>query len=299
MILKNPKVGFISSVGAFVIWGLLPLYWKMLKSVPAFEILIHRIIWSCVFLFVIILFQKRFGEFLTAFKDKSLKFSLLSGLIIGGNWLLYIWAVNAGFVIETSLGYYINPIVSVLIGKLFFKERLSLNQNFALVLAFFGVMILTFGYGRFPWIAVILSFSFAAYGALRKLSGFGPLMGLQIETVFLLIPSIVYFFILANNHSNSMINMGISYKSLLAGAGVVTAVPLLLFAQGVRNLNLSTVGILQYIGPTINFLLGIFIFQEEFTKYHLVSFIFIWTAVVIFSASSIRVELKKYSRKVF
>lgn len=298
MILKNPKVGFISSVGAFVIWGLLPLYWKMLKSVSAFEILIHRIIWSCVFLFVIILFQKRFGEFLTAFKDKSLKFSLVSGVIIGGNWLLYIWAVNAGFVIETSLGYYINPIVSVLIGKLFFKERLSLNQNFALVLAFFGVMILTFGYGRFPWIAVILSFSFAAYGALRKLSGFGPLIGLQIETVFLLIPSIVYFFILANNHSNSMINMGISYKSLLAGAGVVTAVPLLLFAQGVRNLNLSTVGILQYIGPTINFFLGIFIFQEEFTKYHLVSFIFIWTAVVIFSASSIRVELKKYARRV-
>lgn len=298
MILKNPKVGFISSVGAFVIWGLLPLYWKMLKSVPAFEILIHRIIWSCVFLFVIILFQKRFGEFLTAFKDRSLKFSLLSGLIIGGNWLLYIWAVNAGFVIETSLGYYINPIVSVLIGKLFFKERLSLNQNFALVLAFVGVMILALGYGRFPWIAVILSFSFAAYGALRKLSGFGPLMGLQIETVFLLIPSIVYFFILANNHSNNMINMSISYKSLLAGAGVVTAVPLLLFAQGVRNLNLSTVGILQYIGPTINFLLGIFIFHEDFTKYHLVSFIFIWTAVIIFSASSIRVELKKHARKV-
>lgn len=296
--MKNPKTGFISSVGAFVIWGLLPLYWKMLKSVPAFEILIHRIIWSCVFLFVIILFQKRFGEFLTAFKDRSLKFSLLSGLIIGGNWLLYIWAVNAGFVIETSLGYYINPLVSVLIANLFFKERLSLNQNFALVLAFVGVMILALGYGRFPWIAVILSFSFAAYGALRKLSGFGPLMGLQIETVFLLIPSIVYFFILASNHSNSMINMSISYKSLLAGAGVVTAVPLLLFAQGVRNLNLSTVGILQYIGPTINFLLGIFIFQEEFTKYHLVSFIFIWAAVIIFSASSIRVELKKYARKV-
>ena len=299
MILKNPKKGFVSSVGAFVIWGLLPLYWKMLENVPAIEILIHRVIWSCVFLFIVILFQRRFGEFLTAFKDKGLKFSVLSGFIIGGNWLLYIWAVNAGFVIETSFGYYINPLISVLIGSLFFKERLSPNQYIALGLALIGVMILALGYGRFPWIAIILSLSFAAYGALRKLSGFGPLMGLQVETVFLIFPSMVYFLFLTSNGAGSIVGMNFYYKSLLVGAGVVTAIPLLLFAQGLRNLNLSTVGILQYIGPTINFLLGVFIFHEDFTVYHFLSFLFIWVAVVVFSVSSIMFEIKKYSRKVY
>ncbi|UOD34143.1 EamA family transporter RarD [Deferribacteraceae bacterium V6Fe1] len=291
--MNNKTSGLISAIGAFLIWGFLPLYWKLLKVVPAFEILTHRIIWSTIFLFIIILFQKRLKEFLSAFKLKNLKISILSGLFVGGNWLLYIWAVNNNYVIESSLGYYINPLISVLIGKVFFKETLTRTQIAAIITATFGVLILTFGYGRFPWIAVTLSLSFAIYGALRKISNLGPIMGLQVETILLIIPAGFYFLYLTNNSTNNFLILSPFYKFLLIGAGVVTSTPLLLFAQAVRNINLSTVGMLQYIGPTINFLLGVFIFKEEFSIYHLFAFILIWIAVALFSSTSILAEYRK------
>jgi len=291
--MNNKTRGLFSAIAAFLIWGFLPLYWKLLKVVPAFEILIHRIIWSTIFLFIIILFQKRVKEFLSAFKLKNLKISILSGLFVGGNWLLYIWAVNNNYVIESSLGYYINPLISVLIGKIFFKETLARTQIAAILIATFGVLILTFGYGRFPWIAVTLSLSFAIYGALRKISNLGPIMGLQVETILLVIPAGLYFLYLSNNNNNNFLILNTYYKFLIIGAGIVTSTPLLLFAQAVRNINLSTVGMLQYIGPTINFLLGVFIFKEEFSIYHLFAFILIWTAVALFSSTSILVEYRK------
>jgi len=291
--MNNKTRGLFSAIAAFLIWGFLPLYWKLLKIVPSFEILTHRIIWSTIFLFIIILFQKRVKEFLSTFKLKNLKISILSGLFVGGNWLLYIWAVNNNYVIESSLGYYINPLISVLIGKIFFKETLARTQIAAIVIATFGVLILAFGYGKFPWIAITLSLSFAIYGALRKISNLGPIMGLQVETILLVIPAGLYFLYLSNNNNNNFLMLNTYYKFLLIGAGIVTSTPLLLFAQAVKNINLSTVGMLQYIGPTINFLLGVFIFKEEFSIYHLFAFILIWTAVALFSSTSILVEYRK------
>jgi chloramphenicol-sensitive protein RarD len=292
--MNNKLKGLLSAIFAFLIWGFLPLYWKLIQVVPAFEILIHRIIWSTVFLFIILIFQKRLREFASALSFKNLKISFLSGIIVGGNWLLYIWAVNSGYVIETSLGYYINPLISVVIGSIFFKENLSYTQIFAVIVASTGVMILTLGYGRFPWIALTLAISFAVYGSLRKISNLGPIIGLQVETFILVIPATFYFFILFNNNSNHFVSLGIFYKLMLAGAGIVTALPLLFFAEAVRNINLSTVGMLQYIGPTINFLLGVFLFKEEFTIYHLYAFILIWVAVIIFSTNTL---LSQYKRK--
>jgi chloramphenicol-sensitive protein RarD len=212
---------------------------------------------------------------------------VLSSLLVAFNWLLYIWAINHDRVLQASLGYYINPLVNVLLGMLFLKERMRRAQMVAFFLAAAGVIYLTLYYGRFPWISLALAFSFGFYGLIRKIIPVGPLAGLSIETLLLSVPASVWLFYLDRSGSGTFLHSDGILDLILMGSALVTAVPLLLFTQGARQLNLSTVGFLQYIAPTCMFMLGVFVFKESFANEQLVSFILIWTALAVYSLDSV------------
>ncbi|MBW2594322.1 MAG: EamA family transporter RarD, partial [Deltaproteobacteria bacterium] len=279
--------GVLCGVSAFLIWGLSPLYWKLLSAVPAFEIINHRIIWSFLFLVPLLVIKRRWGEISAALLNpRTMSVLLLSSILVAFNWLLYIWAINHDRVLQASLGYYINPLVNVLLGMLFLKERLRRAQIFAFVLAAAGVLYLTLHYGKFPWISLTLAFSFGFYGLIHKIIPVGSLAGLSIETLLLSVPASIWLFHLNRSGVGAFLNSGGILDLILVGAALVTALPLLLFTQGTRRLNLSTVGFLQYIAPTCMFLLGVFVFKEPFAKAQVISFILIWTALVVYSLDS-------------
>ncbi|UOE92581.1 EamA family transporter RarD [Alkalihalobacillus sp. LMS39] len=304
--MKNEQqLGISYAIGAYLLWGLLPLYWKLIDTVPADVVLAHRIIWSFVLMTVILFCLHKFKPFLVELKTimtspKQLLGLLLATIFISANWYTYIWAVGNDLVIETSLGYYMNPLVSVLLGIIFLKERLSIWQMIALILACLGVMNMVFNVGHVPWAALMLAFSFAFYGLLKKVVNVGALTGLTIETLLLLPFALLYVqFFKANV---TVFSSGLSVEMvLLIGAGVATAVPLLLFASGARRIPLFMIGFLQYIAPTITLILGVFIFQEPFTKVHLISFMLIWSALVLFSVAKTKsfmyLETKYFTKK--
>jgi len=273
---------------SYMIWGVSPIYWKTLKAIPALEIIAHRIVWSCLFLIPLILLMGSGREFIRALKTRT-TFLLLLGtsVIVGVNWLIYVWAINSNHLLQASLGYYINPLVNVLLGVLFLKERLRKAQVVAVLLATAGVLYLTFQYGEFPWIALSLAISFGTYGLIRKVAPVGALPGLTVEALLLTLPGIVYLFTLDASGAGSFTHTGLATDLLLMGASAVTAVPLLFFAMGARRLNLSTMGFLQYIAPTMMFLLGVFVYHEPFAMAQLVTFGMIWTALFIYSADSV------------
>ncbi len=286
--------GIIFASGAYILWGILPIYWKLLHSVPALEVLAHRIVWSVVFLWGLLTIKGNISSFLTEIKELVRRPRILLGIFIAGlilnlNWGTYIWAVNHNHIIQTSLGYYINPLVSVMLGMIFLHERLSLWQLLAFILAAAGVVSLTIQYGAFPWVAVILALSFGLYGLFKKLINIGSITGLTLETMLTSIAAVIYLVYLNN------IGMGVfrffpsQTTFLLAGAGIVTAIPLLLFAAGARRLPLFVIGFLQYISPTMTLLLGVFIYHEPFTRGHLMSFVVIWIGLIIFSMARTRV----------
>jgi chloramphenicol-sensitive protein RarD len=276
------KKGILYGIGAYVFWGFFPIYWKFLHHVPAIQIIGHRIIWSFLLLFAIILINKQSSELRATLNARVLQTYAVAALLVGSNWLIYVWAVNAGFIIETSLGYFINPLLSVLLGVIFFKERLRLAQWVPVILAALGVAYLTYVYGRLPYIALSLAFSFGLYGLVKKLSPLGALYGLTIETGILFLPAIGYLVFTEANNTAAFLHTGITSDLLMAGAGVVTTVPLLMFASAVRSIPLWIVGLLQYITPTIQFLIGIFIYKEAFSYHQLVGFSMVWVALVIF-----------------
>ncbi|MFA5904568.1 MAG: EamA family transporter RarD [Desulfobacula sp.] len=279
--------GVLFGLAAFAAWGLMPAYWKQMQAVSPGEILCHRIVWSCIFLFVLISMQKRWGEVRDIVKTPAkIKGLFLSSFFIGLNWFVYIWAVNTGRVVETSLGYYINPMINVLIGYLLLNETFSRIQWIAVFFAFVGVMYSLFAYGDLPLFALTLACSFALYGYFRKKIMAAPIPGLFIETMILFIPALCY----------------ISYKVILAesgfmrnpvltcwmmGAGVVTSLPLLWFAAAAKRLNLSTLGIVQYVSPTLAFILGVFVYKEAFTRYNLITFGCIWAGVILYAWESL------------
>jgi chloramphenicol-sensitive protein RarD len=287
-LIMNPQLsGILFAFAAFVAWGFLPAYWKQLQAVTPLEILCHRVVWSCAFLSLIITCQKRWPEVRNILDTRAnLKKLLLSGLLIGFNWFIYIWAVNTGHVVETSLGYYINPMVNVLIGFLLLGERFNRWQMLAVLFAFAGVVYSLAAYGNLPLFALALAFSFAFYGYARKKIPVAPIPGLLIETVVLLIPALAY--ILYRQIENESLFLRQTGLSLwLIGAGIATSLPLLWFAAAARKLQLSTIGILQYIEPSIAFVLGVFVYREAFDWHSLNKFALIWCGVIIYCSDSV------------
>lgn len=281
---KTYQKGLYNGIIAFSIWGLLPLYWKLLKAIPAIQIFSHRIFWSFVFLFLIIQYQQKREAFKQLLRDKKrMLYVVLCAFFISCNWYIYIWGVNAGFVIECSLGYYINPLAVVLLGTLVLKEKLSNYQKIAFGFATIGVLNLTFNYGRFPWIALALAFSFAMYGLFKKLADSDAIVGLAMETTLLAPVAFIYISYNETTGVGVIHNVPTLTILILLTVGIATAIPLLLYSNAVNYLPLSVVGFLQYIAPTIGLFLGIFIFKETFTMTHLISFSFIWVGLVIYS----------------
>ena len=252
------------------------------------EILAHRFVWTIVFLGLLLSWQERWHEVIGNLRRRrSSLFCLGSGIMVGLNWLLFIWAVNIGHVLETSLGYFMTPIVNVLLGAFILRERLSAWQTASILIALVAVSILAFGYGHFPWIAVGLCTSFGLYGLLRKQSGTAAIPGLFLETLFLLPLALVYLVLLANRGALTFGPSHISLSVILTTSGIVTAVPLIWFGYAARHLRLVTIGFLQYLSPSISFILGLFVYHETFTLQHFTTFLLIWFALGLVSAEAV------------
>lgn len=290
---QSSRRGIVYAAGAYVMWGVLPLYWKLIQSVSAEEILAHRFVWSFVFMLLILGFSKRWRQFGMEWKrllhhPKSFTSLTIASLLISINWFLYIWAVNHGHIIETSLGYYINPLVSILLGMVVLKERLNFWQLLSVACAAVGVMVLTVQFGSFPWISLSLAVSFGIYGLVKKLTNFDAMIGLTMETLVITPLAFIYLIFLQVNGNIAFGASSLSDSLLLMGGGAATALPLLYFAKGAKLIPLSMVGFLQYIAPTISLCIGVFLYNEHFTKAHMTAFFFIWTALVIFSFAKTR-----------
>ena len=280
--------GTITSISAYLLWGFFPIYWKQLAHVPSTQIAAHRAIWCFVFLVFVVLVRRRWSEVKHTLSSFSrTRTFLFSALFLGVNWLVFIWAVNANHLVEISLGYFINPLVTVCLGVVVLKERLDRRQAVSVGLAFVGVLYLTLRYGRVPWIALVLALSFAIYGILRKTATAESMVGLSLEMGILTPLALVYLFGVGVKGSGAFLSTGITSDVLLMAAGVVTAVPLLLFAHGVRRIRYSTAGLLQYIAPTCQLILAVFLYGEPFAFANAVSFGFVWAAVVLYSISSL------------
>jgi len=291
--LRGALVGITCAVTAFLIWGLSPIYWKALKTVPAFEILMHRMIWSFIFLLPLLIIQGQWNDFVAALKNKRILGVLTATtLLVGINWFLFIWAINSDHILQTSLGYYINPLINVVLGLVFLKERLRPLQTVAVILAGVGVTYLTIQFGELPWVALAIAFSFGFYALIRKVAPVSSLVGLSIETLLLSLPALGYLIYLDVNGVGSFLRITWTLDLLMIGAALVTALPLLLFTKGARRLNLATVGLLQYIAPSCTFALAVFYYREPFVSAQLWTFIMIWTALGIYSYDSIRHYLK-------
>jgi chloramphenicol-sensitive protein RarD len=280
--------GLWYGVAAYSIWGLFPIYWKLFPDVPAIEVLGHRIVWSFVALAALILARRsRDRRLLGAVSAHVIALYSSAAVLIGFHWFLYVWAVNHGFIVETSLGYFITPLVNVLLGVLVFRERLRTLQWVAVGLAAAGVLHLTRAYGTLPWIAVGLALSFGSYGLVKKKSPLGSLEGLTLETAILLVPAVVYLLAADRGGEGAFFRVSAAYDAWLIGGGVITIVPLLLFASAVRRVPLSIVGILQYISPTIQFLLGVLVYKEPFAAAQVTGFAIVWTALIVFGADGL------------
>jgi chloramphenicol-sensitive protein RarD len=286
----NPsRSGVLFGVAAYALWGCIPIYFKAVAHVPALEVLAHRILWSVLILVAIMSAGHRWRRTLLILRHRR-TLACLAGttLLIATNWYLFIWAIAHGLVLQASLGYFINPLVNVLLGYLFLKERLRRPQILSVWLACGGVLVLTIGYGKPPVISLILAVSFGFYGLLRKITEADSVGGLTSETLLLLGPALGYLFWLGAAGRLAFGHLGPRTDILLAAAGPVTAVPLLFFASAARRLRYATVGILQYIAPSLQFLLAVFAYGEAFTTIHLVSFGCIWTALAIYTGDGWR-----------
>jgi chloramphenicol-sensitive protein RarD len=271
-----------------VTWGIVPVYWKLLRFVPAEEILAHRFVWTCVFMILLLSWQARWGEVFANLRSRrTALFCAASGLAIAVNWGVFIWAVNAGHVLETSLGYFMTPLVNVLFGAIFLRERLTRLQFLSVLLATGAVLYLTLGFGRLPWIALTLCFSFGLYGLLRKVSGAAPIPGLFLETTIIVPLAVGWLIYIDGTAGPHFGRASFGLSLLLVSTGIVTGVPLLWFAHAARHLRLTTLGFLQYLAPSCTFFLGIFVFHESFRRAQMVTFALIWIALAIFTADAV------------
>ena len=291
--MENYKQGIFFGLAAYVLWGILPVYWKALELVSPFEILSSRFMWSCVFVFLLIIFQKKWPLFA---KEVKLVFSnvktgaamVAAGITISFNWGTFIWAVNNGHIVETSMGYYINPLVSILFAVVFLRERLDKMQLAAITCAFIGVASMVYGFGKIPWVSLTLAFTFALYGLLKKILPVSALTSIMLETLLITPLALVYEYSLWQQGVSFYASGNLQVIMMLTGAGVVTAIPLLLFTAGARLLPLKIIGFLQYISPTLTLLIGVFVYNEAFTASHLLAFGWIWAALLLFIVSQLR-----------
>lgn len=281
------KVGVLCAIAAYSMWGVAPLYFKQLAMIPAAEILMHRVIWSALLLFVLIFGLKQWPKVFAAVKNrKVMQVLFVAGLLLGANWLLFIWAINNDHILDASLGYYINPLLNVFLGRVFLGERLRRSQKLAVGLAVIGVAVLVFSYGYLPWIALVLAFSFSIYGLLRKKVAVDSLPGLFIETLMLSPFALIYWVMFGSAYSDLLSN-SMSLNVLLLAAGVVTTAPLLCFTAAARRIMYSTLGFFQYIGPTLMFVLAVSLYEEPLEESRLVTFGFVWLALAVFSVDSL------------
>ena len=278
------NTGILSAALAFLCWGLFPLYFHAIAAVPPLQILAHRMLWSLLFLVIVLLVRRQWAWLRLVRNPRVFGSFVASALLLSINWLIYIWAVNNGHVIEGSLGYFINPLVNIMFGAVLLNERLRRAQWVAIAVAAGGVAWLTWQAGSVPWIALALALSFGGYGLLRKTAALGALEGLSFETMVLFPLAAGYVAWLTVHGQNAFINTdSTSTRLLLMAAGPITAIPLLLFASGARRIPLSVVGLLQYLSPTLQFLLGVWLFHEAFTPARLVGFALIWLALALFA----------------
>lgn len=290
---QTNKQGALLAICAFILWGLAPAYFKLLEQVPSLDILMFRIIWSAALLAVVITASKNWSKIVELLKDKrSMLILLTSSSFLAVNWWLFIWAVNNGHILEASLGYYINPLLNVALGMLFLGERLSKLQYAAVLIAITGVLIQLFTFGSFPIIAFTLASSFAIYGLIRKTVSIDSVSGLTVESFVMLVPGIIYWYFFAASPESNMLTNDMLTNFTIVMAGVVTTAPLLCFVAASRRLTYSTLGFFQYIGPSIMFVMGVLYYGEQVGQDRLLTFIFIWTALAVFSLASFR-NMKK------
>lgn len=282
------NAGLAASFGAFFLWGLFPLYWKQLADVPPIEIMAHRLLWCLVFVLIWLGIRHRGRWWRPPLADRRTRNALLaSGSLIGANWWLYIWAVNNGHIVESSLGYFINPLINIALGTVLLQEKLNRSQWLAIFIAALGVAWLSWDYGRPPWIALTLACTFGTYGLLRKVTSVGSVEGLAIETALLLPVALLVLLVL---HGRGEAHFGQQLwpqDSLLILGGIVTAIPLILFAYGARRIPYSTIGIIQYLGPSLQLLTGVVIYGERFDMQRAIGFILIWSALALYATDGL------------
>jgi chloramphenicol-sensitive protein RarD len=284
--MNNNLIGIIYALAAFISWGLLPVYWKLLQQVPSSEILAHRVFWSFVLVSMLLLVKGQWALLKQTLAVKKNRIPLLlSTMLISVNWFLYIWAVNANHIVEASMGYYINPLFSVFLGVVVLRERLNFWQLVSLVIAVGGVLMITVEYGKFPWIALTLAFTFGLYGLAKKIVSVDSLIGLGLETACVAPICLAYIIFKQFQGIGSLGTVSLTITALLIFSGVVTAFPLWWFAQAAKKIPLSRIGFIQYLAPTLMLLLGVIIFKEPFTTVHLISFGCIWCALILYSFS--------------
>ncbi|MFZ6774481.1 EamA family transporter RarD [Undibacterium sp. SXout7W] len=293
------RKGILFAGSSYIVWGLFPLYFKALHTVPALEILLNRMVWSLIFLAVVLAWRQQWSWIALTLKQPRLLASFAgSALLLSANWFVYIWAINHGHVIDASLGYFITPLVNILLGYMLLGERLRKMQWLAVSLAAAGVGWLTWQAGHLPWIALILALTFGTYGLIRKTSQLGALEGLSLETGMLFPFALGYLLWLTAEGQNALLTQTSDIQLLLLASGPVTAIPLLLFAAGARMIPMSTLGLLQYIAPSLQFLTGVLLFGEPFDQHRLAGFIAIWAALLVYSAEGLWIGFYKENRGV-
>lgn len=290
---KDYRLGLIYTTSAFLIWGVVVIFFKQMSHVPPFEMIAHRSLWSLVLLAMIISYSKKWPTIFTALKSRKLMLTLsFSAVLILFNWSLFIWSVLNGYIIEASLGYFINPLLNVLLGVLLFHEKLTKAQIIAVALAAIAIVIRLVLAGTFPWIALTLAVSFATYGYIRKTVNIGAAEGLFIELLIMLLPVLGFLYYWHVNYGLSFGSVDTRTDMLLIAAGAITAIPLLLFSAGVRRIKLSTLGLLQYIAPSIQFMVGLY-YGEAFTSIDAMVFGLIWVGCLIFGVSGFMADRRK------
>lgn len=275
--------GILNGIVAYALWGFFPIYWKLLHQVPALQVIGHRITWSFVLLLAFLFLTGQWKEFRSvALKPEVIGLYSIAAVLLTINWLVYVWGVNSGFIVETSLGYFINPLFSVLLGVILLRERLRPAQWIPVSIAAIGVIYLTFVYGRLPWIALTLAFSFGFYGLVKKLAPLGSLHGLTLETGIVFPIALIYLLVVEAGGTAAFLHESTWTTVFLIGAGAVTTIPLLMFASAAKQIPLTVIGLLQYIAPSLQFLIGVFLYKEPFDRSHFIGFGIVWVALIVF-----------------
>jgi chloramphenicol-sensitive protein RarD len=291
------RAGVIYTIAAYTLWGILPIFWKAMKQIPAGEILAHRIFWSFLLMIGIIILSKKWSEFRKVFSGfRSVAAIFAGSIFISINWLIYIWAVNNNHIVEASLGYYINPLFTILLGIIVLRERPDIWQIIAIVIAVVGVSFLAVQYGEIPWVALTLAVSFGLYGLVKKLSKLSSINGLAAETLLVAPMAFGFLFYRVTDDSGVYSGLPLVVLILVLFSGVATSIPLLLFSQGAKRVSLSTLGFVQYLSPSISLVLGIFLYHEPFTRIDKISFGMIWLALAIYSFTRKEMMMKIIKR---